>query len=232
MGECLYFLPGVQANVGRAFDESGLADRFDGQEFSRAGWENGPGDQSGIAINRGGHKLLYKPDVQVWAGPFNDGKYWVGFYTEDRPGPNDLRRPHQIDGTLVELLDGREWLIPAWRLAPMALTMGMDRQVIHEPLPLRLRLEKHFHRLVEISRGQAEVEWPELMVIAADVLSVNYRIGTDPAQELSMLRLISTENVKALVTAILDLAFWNTVAEDTGEKKTGERADRDVPSVG
>lgn len=233
MGDCLYFLPGIEADVGKAFAESGLADRLAKDGFARAGWEEGPDGQSGLAISLTGNGLIYKPAAQTWRGPFNDKKLWVGIYTDDPPGPDDLQRPQQIDGTPVELLDGREWLIPAWRLAPMALTMGMDGQVVHEPLPLRLRLEKHVNRIVEISQGKMEVgvEWSEIVAVAADVLSVNHRISRDPAQELSLLRLISTENVKALFSAVLDLEFWNTMAEETTEKKTGEPADRDVQGV-
>lgn len=222
MGEFLYYLPGVRANIDKAFEASGLRDRLDA--FPHTAWDTGPGDKSGIVISQSGHRHIYKADKQTWAGPFND-RYWIGFQNDDRPGPADLRRPQQVDGTEVLLLDDASWLIPSWRLAPMALTMGTDGAVSQKPLPVGVRLQARFDQIrarFEDRDTEIVFDWAELLRIIADVLSINYRMGTDPAQELSMLELVSTGNYETLVNAVLDMEFLKTLAAEAGTKKNGQ----------
>ena len=216
MGHCLYYLPGVTSDVDKAFDASGLSDRLN--SYSLAPADRGPDDKGGMLLSGDEHNLRYKPDVQTWAGPFNDGRYWVGVWNDSKPGPDDLKRPEQIPGTPVELLDGREWLIPAWRLAPMALTMGMDGEVVQEPLPVCERLQACVQRLGAMLDGktEAQVDMGEVLGVIADALAVNYRIATDPAQELSVLGLVSTINAQAAVNAILDVEFLDAVGQEGG----------------
>lgn len=225
MGECLYYLPGIRTDIDTAFIASGLSDRLD--RCARTAVDRGPDDKGGMLIAGNGHRLLYKADEQTWAGPFNEGRYWIGLWDDAHPGPVDLARSQQIAGTPVTLLDGNDWLIPAWRMAPMALTMGNNGEVQQEPLPLRLRLHSRIEQIAALFESSkdttVEFDLAELLRIIADVLSVNYRTGTDPAEELTILRLVSTDNFREIVNAVLDIEFLKTAIDevDKGAKKNG-----------
>lgn len=227
MSQCIYYIPRTTVNIDKVIAELGLPDRL--TSFGSASVDVGPGGKPGILLSFDGHGLLHQPDKQTWVGPFNDGRLWVGVWNDRRPGPNDLKRPEQSAGTRVKLLDGNEWLIPTWRAAPVALTIAPDGTIGQEPLALRKRLAARIEQIANLFEedATAEIDLAELLGIIADVLSVNYRIGTDPAQELSLLRLVSTVNFKAIVDAVLDMEFLKTMAqeaEDDAAKKNGDLA--------
>ena len=222
MGQFLYFLPGVASDVEAAMAAAGLSDRVDGK--STSGCQAGPGGTSGMLISGTGGRNLYRADDQTWAGPFNDGKLWIGFWTDDRPTPNDLKRPSQVDGSAVTLNDGAPWLIPTATAAPFVMTVR-DGEVHYEALALAERLWAHVEKIKGVFKDSTvSLTDLELLEIIADALAVNYRVSADPAQEVTLLKLCSTENFKLVTNAILDVALFDMAARDLSEdakKKDG-----------
>lgn len=215
--ECIYYLPGGKSQPKAAFASAELSDRIDGN--ARASCEQGPDGKGGILTSQDGHGLQWQPKEQTWAGPFNDGKYWIGFWNDRRPTPEDLRRPNQISGSKVELLDGRKWLIPAARNAPMAMVLN-NGKVEFEPLAIHRRLWGHIQTLSESLEGDAfKIDHVQIMEIVADAIATNYRISRDPREEVTLLKLISTANFQAITNALLDTEFFATMASDLEDAK-------------
>jgi len=117
MAAFLYFLPKVQAG---SPDAVRALDAIDRPGYTFRGVNAGPGGDPGQVVGYfHGHeaRVRYAPGEQQWRKiPGVDA--WVGFYTADPPGPDDLVRPDPLPGVPVTLGDGRDWIVPvllAWR---------------------------------------------------------------------------------------------------------------------
>lgn len=116
----LYYLPGARSPFGREkLEAAGLGYAVEPGRLtwveSLRGPEGAPAgvvcaDTAGCEEARIG---LY-PERQVWRkAPGRD--WWLGWYRDHVPGPNELRREKQLAGHWVELGDGRKWLAPVAR---------------------------------------------------------------------------------------------------------------------
>ena len=250
MAQFVYYLPAVERDIPGAIRASGLLDRFtacrqagggraNGElgQHSRTTVSTGPDGRGGLLIARNAEGLRYDPDGQEWRGPFEapatpareergesrEGTYWIGVDRECRPGPAELARQRVMVGKDVELADGNLWHIPVWRYTPQVIVMTPDGVVGHKPLELRRRLGCHLQRLHEVFGGgtSAEIEYEEILGIAADMLRVNYRIGPDPAGEVSMLELITPTNFVEMMDVLADAEHLHElIGTDGPEKKT------------
>jgi hypothetical protein len=226
MAQFLYFVCGVDRDPADALRLRGLLDRFgawggsNGElgRHARTSIAAGPDNRGGLLIAADSVGLRYHADSQTWRGPLGSeaAEYWIGMETQARPGPGDLRRQRCVGGSEVELLDGRRWLIPAARRAPMGIRMAPDGAVSLEPLEIGRVLWGLTEELIGMLEREEDIPWEFELRLAAEALAVNYRIGRDPVGELAMLELISTDNIIEINRAVLDLDAFG----DEAEKKT------------
>lgn len=230
MGQLIYFIPVDVATqvTSEVLADVGLSDRFPVEDINKTRGK-GPGDVDGWLIARGQASPLYKPDQQTWVGPF--GKYHIGFNNDDRPAPADLQRGKLLTGQWVELLDGNKWLVPTARQAPCAMVFE-GGGTKYEPLEVARKLLALAEEMAPIccgTEGDGTATNERLGRIAAECLSVNYFISDDPEQELSALRLLSTENLRDILYALIDMRSIQDAAEEAAKgsdaKKNGGSGD-------
>lgn len=210
MGVMLYFLPDV-----RVVDEAEMAkrglDALRGAALTHIGVSAGPGGKRGLiaaAEVADATRVGYYPDAQRWRPVANEA-YWQGFYRDDPPGPADLARSEQIGGHTVTLADGNDWLVPVARSfpagtrLPRALVLGPDGQLVMEALPRYAEISADAERVFAAFIEQDEsLSYQDLWDIAARALAINYRLGP---WELSALRLLDTNNVQDVLSALIDM---------------------------
>jgi len=114
----LYYIPKLNgpppdllaAGVGHAFEARPVCRQV----------SSGPDGQGGVVLADGRlvAEVGYFADRQRWLKAVSDPgrELWVGVYTDcPLPGPADLTRKTPITGHWLELLDGRQWLVPVAR---------------------------------------------------------------------------------------------------------------------
>ncbi|HEX4793721.1 MAG TPA: hypothetical protein VH370_08020 [Humisphaera sp.] len=199
---------------------------------------NGPGGHGGVTTSIDFSGGRYRPEKQTWiAGP--DGKWWVGYINDERPGPDELARKKMYPGHAVELLDGNEWIIPtALALVPtVQITLpaiyGMqDGRIVSKIHPRYRRLcERAFDAWLEWTGSKEpsknDDEW---IALAIDALAVNYRVG--PTEVAGLLNLIGSDEVLAIIRALLDINAVQAYTREqlaASQKKTPEQA-KESPS--
>ncbi len=117
MAGFLYWWPDHTGDVTLARAKTaGLAYAFDAPPKWSAGY-TGPDDRRGVVFGQDVDTKIDRAS-QTWRKiPKSPVDAWVGYENDAKPGPEDLIREQQIDGHVVKLLDGREWLIPVARAA-------------------------------------------------------------------------------------------------------------------
>jgi hypothetical protein len=125
MSGFLYFVPGKsRINVPGDLPALGLDHVFRDTAPIERGVNRGPTDGTGggvIIAAKGSvapERLMLQPNggAQRWRPiPNNPAKAWCGMYVEDPPTPDELIRSRVIDGHLMTLGDGRQWLCPIAR---------------------------------------------------------------------------------------------------------------------
>ena len=212
MASFIYFIPGVQGLLRGQVKRYGLAYAFPASApFATRRLDPGPAG-GGVLVATTSEDCHYNADAQTWQ---DCGRYWLGYETEKPPGPDDLKRPEQIDGHRVMLADGNEWLIPVAREMrgktkfPKRLAIGPDCKWVTVPMPeyaaLFKRAEEVFDAYMEGGEGK-EVTIADLNFFC-DALALNYRVS---AREVSALGLLTTANQVQAVGAVID---WPTLLE-------------------
>ena len=119
MAGFLYYLPGPVDGV--TLDDArkaGLGYAFDSDGCTAAGVHANGLDEGRqgviVADPKRVESIGLYPDQQTWR-KIPGREVWAGFYTDDRPTPADLARKEQLNGHMVTLLDGNEWLCPVAR---------------------------------------------------------------------------------------------------------------------
>ncbi len=178
----------------------------------------GPDGKPGtlFAANRGGAVPDYDSGSQTWQ---KCKRYWVGYVTDDKPGPDDLRREIRINGVDVELGDGNLWHVPVARLAPQSLVVNAEGEWVGEPDAKYGGLVKLAERIWElfVSRDDAKVTAKDGAPLAAEALAWNYHIG---AAEVGLLRLLGTGNFVPILEAVIDIDAISAALD--AQKKTDE----------
>lgn len=230
MSRFLYYFPGAksQSDVEGVIEGAGLDGVIEpGNRLY--GSSTGPDGLGGmIMVNGGDPSPRYLEDLQRWH-ECADGAFWVGYTTESPPGPADLARPELVDGHLVRLEDGQDWLVPVVRAfmggthLPERVSLSASGEVETRLLPsyvdLSRRLEAVFD-MVQESDGRITFETTqEPFDLASDGLGVNYFAGR---WELSALGIFTTVNLIDVLEALLDVPTYEKVAEFMGDKKKRE----------
>lgn len=212
MAGLLYFLPGTTVKP-RPDEIKALGLEFDHPptpiECHGTGPSGGPGVTLVDPVRMGPWGLGVKPG-QHWEEVFGvDGRvrYWVGWYKDAKPGPDDLKRDIQLPGPIVELADGKKWQVPriqAWNeedaLHELALPCKRRRHprghwyrggVVDEYQSL-LQQGREFWEVLTAAAanvrddGSFHYEWPPLCDFAATLLAINYALTLDDVSALGL----------------------------------------------
>jgi len=230
MSGFIYAISNAGMVTAKKLEEVGLANIFEGVNYSQRQTAQGPGggDCTLICIGDDAKRLYFKPEEQSWQQSLN-GKYRVGFYEKDRPTPEILARENQINGHEVELGDGSKWLVPIARIItggsalPQSLVLGKNGEVTTEALPqyaqFSAKAEKVWEDfLIEIKQreGESKLTIAERMTLAIEALAWNYHIGTE---EINLLKLITTQNLHEILEVIIDVPTLIKVAKEMETEK-------------
>ena len=143
----------------------------------------------------------YVPASQTWmeAPPDGDllkGRYWLGYVTNAKPTPEELRRVDLIDGEPVVLCDNKVWVIPCSEFAPKRLSRdpetGEQIKVVQNPHTKWVDWSNDLFALFMSDGFQAivardhVVNIPNGLPYAALTLSKNYRVNTDVVDLLEL----------------------------------------------
>ena len=182
--------------------------------------QGGPDHGSGVVVAQGidAADLGYYADQQQWEKA--DGQdWWVGYYADRQPTPENLARENQISGHLVTLLDGNKWVIPLVRQwaadddepgwfspLPRAMKREGGKWTSNEVLPRYAHLldyaAKYFDLVMTAAvEGETEVDDDWLMDAAATLLAVNYRVSF---AEIGALQLCGIDQFIAILDAAID----------------------------
>ena len=187
-------------------------------------------------------QLAYKPDHQTWRKS-PGSELWIGYWDDKRPNPTHLARPNQLDGQLVEMADGNEWLVPRLRMfagedgfatvLPTTPDINEDGNwIVGETCDIYSGLDKIGERLFEAmvvsaadsdEKKEGEQAEPilskpltteEALDIVCELLATNYYLSK---VEVAMLGLLKTD--ATLMDAARVAMDWDT-AMNWAQKKT------------
>jgi hypothetical protein len=236
MGQFLYYLPGRQAvsddEAGKLLPHAELLPAYSKRQIGA-----GPDGAGGMLLCRGEapEHFIYDPETQVWQS-CESGAWWVGYEKEAMPGPEDLLRADAIEGHLVKLFDGHDWIIPILRVIttgtvlPMhtAIVLGANGQWITKLRPqyqtLGHRVEALWNDFYGGLKAAAEGESPLAitfdlkMELVIEALAINYRIS---GAEISLLMLLGGVQMNAVIEAMLDYPTALSMAQKKTSIESG-----------
>jgi hypothetical protein len=233
MSKLLYFIPGRQTANENTLADAGLAELFENTPHNvPRGTETGPTKQGGVVVAANGTgkgRVGYFPDDQEWK-EVNDGKYWIGVFSDDSVTPDDLARTEQINGHLVKFQDGNEWLIPAARCfpegtkLPQSLILGPNGELVEEILPRYAQMSAKAEKVWEmylkesamlaagtVPEGYQIMSRREQWDIAIEGLTINYCINE---HGVSILKLFTTHILEDIFRALVDLPTLDEMVAD------------------
>ncbi len=229
----LYFLPDIARTAPLPSQEviasRGLAYAFESRPFGCGC--SGPQGKEGFVLGcrrRWESGQVKIEPTQIWT-PHPSGKYFVGYWPDQLPTPDQLAREKLLSGHLLKLADEREWQIPLARGRHDESTAETPRVPYSVELPQRSQLNEQgewidggvlpkYRALWELASGwndfrRAQLDDPdhERLVehwsryqtrheAAVQVLAANYVVGP---VECSLLGILNKE----LAAEILDLAI-------------------------
>jgi hypothetical protein len=187
----------------------------------RGGPDGGNGTLLGQSASFCGQRIGYYPDKQTWR-KIPKSEVWLGWYTENLPRPDALRRSEVVPGERVRLGDGNLWLIPLSRsvsddsedysvCSAIPASRMLDDNgnwVRGAPEPRYARLwetanrvwDAIIDRVVESTGESSTIEIGEESDACVDALQANYRVG--PA-EISALGLLTDQSASAIIKAMV-----------------------------
>lgn len=229
MKRFLYFIPdydGAMIEPGKLGDH-GLG-HLAGEVSSRRCV--GPTEGSGLLVCLKGDLLpAYDPESQDWQQV--DGR-WLGCRRGELPGPEDLVRADGIGGEPVPLEDGSLWLVPIARATvndvTLPKTMGVDADGEFTLAPISRyqaiaddaeRVWQHYARQQGEDIGGEPLTQQDAFRIVVNALAQNYRVT---ASEVTVLQLITTHNLAAILDQLVDVPALNAMFAGMAEaqKKT------------
>jgi hypothetical protein len=213
--EFIYAIDGISAASKKKLIDVGL-DSVLVSPQTRGNLKNGPGGCGCLLLtnSRESKKLQYKPEEQTWRKS-NNKKFYIGFYNDEKPTPQELAREEQIDGHYITDLDGNKWLIPCARVfpkgtkLPQALILSPGGKVIRESLDIFVqfsnRAEDLWHDFqIDLGwiSGEKILTNEDQWKLAAEAIGFNYRMGPDEINALKIF--ISEKNMTQIIYAIVD----------------------------
>jgi hypothetical protein len=250
----IYFIPGRSGASETTIRDVGLATVF-GESGPSVRATTGPDGAGGVLCwtkeaTRGMSSkeqmdyFAYNQKDQVWT-KCNKGKYWLGYWDNNKPGPSDLAREEMFGGHSVVLGDKQQWVIPLARpygggtVFPTKLVVDEDGNPVFGNVDDRYadlceRVENLFN--VTFWKEEWDIPEPEPMTMAEawrisiDALGVNYQVT---AYECAALGLLNDHNAghvtskNAIPGALLDMVTMLDEAKKKDESdsiNSGEEA--------
>jgi hypothetical protein len=222
----LYYLPAKRDIKLAELVALGLGYAFEKPSFTRCEIHaNGPDKGAGVIVADDtrlvGHRVGYYADEQEWVKVPKTNAY-VGWFKADPPTPTDLERSQTLNGHLVELGDGNEWLVPVAR--------GAAEEGWYTALPQRTGLDDNGEwasgkviaryealwdaacRFWDAFRSANDVEGEAVQLdfagqndAALVALQANYRVGR---AEVVALGLFDGQCVVRILQALIDWPTW------------------------
>lgn len=227
----------------------------------RVGPFNGAGTLVGSAAAPPG-LFRYTPDVQQWqiapAKYCIDGKRWAVCYhrAAGAPGPSELARPRQLAGRLLQMADGREWLIPVAReysrgndenpitwshVLPQVLSLNEDgdfrpgdvQPQYRKLWDLTIAYEQAlFDAVNRLADGDQEIRFDfDGTALVCEALRHNYYLSP---VEISLLGLLDTATLQSAIDIIRDAEMFTTISRELEEakRKNDDRPGSETPDSG
>ncbi len=239
MRNMLYYLPQLGALNADVLAQYGLTRvAFAAHKTVNAVLQNGPDGKAGTLVMFSNpcaqkdpeFRFAYSAGSQTW-NQNADGS-WCGFYTDGKPGPDDLARANMVPGDFVELRDGNKWVVPAVRLGngglgvPRGLSVSSGGELIQEDLPeysdVCAAADTVFDFcLKEMVGAERSMMFLDAIKYASCALSLNYRIDANGANAL---KLFTTENVIECCRAMVDYNNLRQALLDIDDAKKNEQS--------
>ena len=227
-----YYMPALATkDVQAHIDAAGIRYAFPKGAFTGHRNVSGPDGKQGMLFYA--EDLVdpnYCADRQTWEQ--FDG-LWIGYETDSSPNPEALLLPDCTEAHPVRLADGNEWLIPVVRkfplgyqvvealpgstALPLVMARGSDGTATYRVGRANAELWRLCERAKEDLFGDAggfRVE--DSLRLAELALSVNYRVSW---REISLLELIDTRQILAVVRALLDLPTFDRLKDQYQDRK-------------
>jgi hypothetical protein len=217
-----YYIPGRQGatldvlrdlGLGHAFEEATPKGRLAGR---------GPDDGEGLFIAPTDGRGLSRARTDLAWQKAPGQTWWIG--TNGSGDPKALARDEQIDGHLVKLGDGNEWLVPVARsfargsVLPESLVLGDDGvSWVGEPLERFVAISAKAESVELAFRGDLPEDAVPLDMlqegaqIVTEALALNYRVS---ALEVSALRLLTGPIIARALWAFIDGPTLESVAKE------------------
>lgn len=223
-----YFIPGPVSR--ESIDSAGLGYLFDGRSGpgpTVVGTTSGPGGKAGTFFTVAGRGERGAPELagvdwsRVRWAEIPGSPASLGLLEGELPGPEDLARAEQVDGHLVELGDGAQWLVPVVRRIrggtslPRALKWQGKEWVEGDVRPAYRSLWAAGLRLWDsaIAKIDGPITLTEETSTAVTALAVNYRLGPAEASELGLL---DSRTAGTLLLALIDVPVLRALAGKAG----------------
>jgi hypothetical protein len=201
----------------------------------------GPGGSPGVIYT--GHKTktaraVFDPSRQRWLPKpaCTAGRVWVGAWHDLLPSPESLEWPRRewsprLFGWQME--DGREWFFPRAMYntgepaVPMAIALGLDGEIVREPLQqfeqlcedgkALFRAVAAWRGLLTLDPGESVMEDARLLGILLRALGLHYRVE---AAEAQLLGLFSERNLFDVALRLVGLDLGEIDLRNFDQKKT------------
>lgn len=241
MGFFLYYVPGAPALptgegvYASLLDKLGLATTLSGTtcesvKVEQNGPDGGPGvvfvPHVAVSPCEGTHRCGVYADAQTWIpGPKDDAgdgkgsvRYWIGYFNDAVPGPDDLSRGCTLYSREREMGDGRMWRVPVAETLPLRRMLDAEGEDIAVP-----RAEhRAFHALANeflemvLPHSADMTEMPEWEIerywaLAAGGLGLLYRVDVF---ECKVLGLLEVGGDSSLINVCLDTIGYSLVVAD------------------
>lgn len=231
----LYFAPGQ--NPGKP---ESLEYAFEGEPQRREISGNGPTANSGVVFADSSVPSQY-------VGYFRDRQKWrdipnsdlsIGWYPDNPPTEETLRKSDMLDGYLVDLGNGERWKIPIARTwnengnyitaLPCVVGVNSDGQVCRtDNVVAQYRsLWETATRIFEGIKSSLEENSEAKLSLEYDscfeVIAANYRVS---AIEIAILELVTTKNSWSIAHAVIDLLSHPFLTVKKNEDQNTSKSD-------
>lgn len=268
MSGFLYFIEGKKAAGSDVLEAAGLTHALAEGEITTCEATKGPGKTGGIVAAVAGTEaalVKYTPKLQTWTPIEGGGRRpeaggeptasglkpvvaWLGYYTDDPPGPMDLIRPDAVLDGYTKVLESPagpdQWIIPRARIytedvaggtvdgptsdLPQSLSM-VGGKLIEKPLPRYRQACLDAERIWAAVMSANDAESPaddavtldsvEEFHLAVRILAINYRVGIP---EINALGVVTTATKGEIIKCFVDFPAYAKVQSERAAAKKAE----------